>query len=210
MASIDTETVEVEEGRTQPDGAAKPDEPPAWFKDYVNRLEQKGDKPTGPRPHTGDRRSTGDRAKSARFIFKGCWHCGKEGHSRNACEQFKKLMADANKGNNDRSSWKLPKGYMGAFEKAKKKAQAGKRRVNMLDGTVGDDSGTEADEWEDCDEDLMGANYGQTLRALRPARTPARRGLNLVHDYSVCQCCQPAMADEDFPVAAQDDLVQDK
>ena len=62
---------------------------------------------------------------------------------------------------------------MGAFEKAKNKAQTGKRRVNMLDGTVGDDSGTEADEWEDSDEDLMGTNYGQTLRALRAARTPA-------------------------------------
>ena len=91
------------------------------------------------------------------------------------------------------------------LKRAKKKAQASKRRVNMLDGTLGDDSGTEADEWEDSDEDLMGANYGQGLRALRPARAPTRQGLNLTQAYSNCQC-----GDDDLPVTTQDDLVQDK
>ena len=72
LTSIDTETVEVEEGRTELDTAAKPNEPPAWFKDYVNRLEQKGDRSTGSKPPTGDRRATGDKAKSTRIVFKGC------------------------------------------------------------------------------------------------------------------------------------------
>ena len=45
----------------------------------------------------------------------------------------------------------------------------------------------------------MGANDGQTLRALRPAR------LNLIQAYSNCQCC-----DHDLPEATHDDLVQDK
>ena len=88
-------------------------------------------------------------------------------------------MADASKGNSNRDTWKLPQGYMGAFEKAKKKAQANaKKRVNMLDGTSGDESGTEADDWEDSDEDLTGSDYGQTSRAIR--RTPTK--IRLMND----------------------------
>lgn len=177
--------VEPEPSATGKNAEAMPEQAPAWFKDYINRLEKT--KPNGPRPPPfpgGSRSKSADRKKKIRIEFKGCWHCGTDGHPRGGCEILKNIMADATKGNFNRDTWKLPQGYLGAFKKAKEKAHPNaKKRVNMFDGTSGDESGTEADDWEDSDEDLMGSDYGQTLRAIR--RTPPK--LRLMTDaYSGC------------------------
>ena len=82
-------------------------------------------------------------------------------------------MVDHNRGKPDRAKWKLPTGYAGKFEEAKKKAKLaagknGKKRVNMLDGSVNEFSDSDIeDEWEDSDADLMGPSMGQRCNALR-------------------------------------------
>ena len=84
---------------------------------------------------TGTRRTTGggkgdkgDKGnkfrgkKPLRISFEGCWHCGQKGHSRSACTEFQKILAAANKGEPDRKKWKLPQGYSGKYEEAKKRS----------------------------------------------------------------------------------------
>ena len=142
-----------------------PSEAPQWFIDHINKLggaQSKG-KGTGKGP-----RGKG-KGKGVRIQFEGCWHCGKKDHSRSGCEVFQKLLAAANKGVSDRKAWKLPEGYCGKYEEAKKRAKAdaakGKSsKVNALSG----DENTE-DEWEGSDdEDIMGpAAPGQRMFALR-------------------------------------------
>ena len=94
--------------------------------------------------------STGsNRAIRLSVKFKGCWHCGKEGHSRTpnarlklaGCPEFEALKK-ANGG-------KLPADYKGAYEKAidAARAKAGKppvvrKQVHML---------ADDDSWEESD-----------------------------------------------------------
>ena len=136
---------------------------PAWFQDFVNKI---GDKPRAPKPGATKKREDTRVRKPVRIVFKGCWHCGVEGHSRAKCTEFNKLMETHNKGKGDRSKWSLPAGYKGKYEIAKAKAKA-QKRVNQLDSGAESDANTEGDEWEDSDSDIMGANFGQTARALR-------------------------------------------
>ena len=56
---------------------------------------------------------TGRRSPNPRF--KGCWCCGKEGHSRADCPEFKAIKK-ANDG-------KIPRDYAGAYEKSMKKSK---------------------------------------------------------------------------------------
>ena len=224
--------IEVEVDRTSApvataaEVAPAPDGAPAWFngamQEYINRLDTRARKPGGgaaPKAAPGAAADT-NRTKKARFTFIGCWHCGISGHARGGCPAFQKLMADANKGNSNRDTWKLPKGYMGAFEKAKKKAlgagAGGKKRVNMLDGTIAEQPDTEGDEWEDSDSDMMGSDYGQSVRALRVSRDRSQ-GLNLTQAYSGgCKdrCCalipdiEPENLDDLMDTLEEDDIVE--
>ena len=87
-----------------------PEQIPSWAKDIVAAI--RGGLGAGPQPVTQDkaevppppepalnavRPSPKPKAKARSFSFKGCWHCGVEGHSRSACEEFKKLMANHNR-----------------------------------------------------------------------------------------------------------------
>ena len=165
----------ADEANGSPAIAPDESEPPAWFKDYISKL--------GPKPGNGGsgnqtaRRPpspAGNRAQRVRFHFEGCWHCGKKGHSRGTCQAFQKIMTEFNKGK-AKEDWKLPPNYSGKYEEAKKRAQtAGKKaKVNALDDlSIAKDSGTDNDEWEDSDEDLMGDNLGQSAcRALRMVKS---------------------------------------
>ena len=147
---------------TDPPAGTDSSAPPAWFQDFVHKL---GTQKNPRKPKKEDKGNVEEpKKKSSRIVFKGCWHCGKEGHSRSACEEFKKLMANHNRGISDKSKWTLPVGYKGKYEIAKAKAK--KARVNQLDGQETDqDANTEADDWEDSDADLTGPNMGQ-VRAL--------------------------------------------
>ena len=114
--------------------------------------------PTGPnnaRPSPKNPRNP-YRAKSprAKFQFKGCWHCGAADHTRSGgrdgkgpkCAAFSKLLAAHNPGVNDRKLMKIPPGYEGAYEKAKKAAGLEpRRRVNALDDEGIEDSDSESD-----------------------------------------------------------------
>ena len=85
-----------------------------------------------------------------KFIFRGCWECGKEGHSRHQCEAWKKVL--------DKDG-KPPPGHKGAKDRAwakwkADKAAAQKRdRINLLgqeatgDNTEDEDNGDEYDEF---------------------------------------------------------------
>ena len=163
------------------------DAPPAWFQDFINKIG--GQKPTRT-PKKDDKANKDDpKKKSTRIVFKGCWHCGVEGHSRSACEEFKKLMANHNRGISDKSKWKLPVGYKGKYEIAKAKAK--KARVNQLDGQQPTDQGdadTEADDWEDSDADLTGPNMGQ-VRAIRASQC--------VEDGCECRALHGLLLDEE-------------
>ena len=130
-----------------------PEEPPAWFKDYINKLDGGNRKPPPRAPRSPSPGGSGSRGasprggKPLRIKFEGCWHCGTKGHSRGQCELFKKLMAEANKNISDRTEWKLPEGYKGKYEEAKAKARAAsKKRVNALDGGMADGECTEGDD----------------------------------------------------------------
>ena len=163
---------------------AEDEEPPAWFKDYVNKLDGGNRKPPPRNPR--DQNSKKDKAarspsprgdrggNKVRIHFEGCWHCGVNGHSRGQCDLFKKLMADANKNISERSEWKLPEGDKGKYEEAKAKAKAtSKKRVNALDGGVADGENTEGDDWSDSVSDIMGStSTGKRICSLRMSVPP--------------------------------------
>lgn len=90
------------------------------LEDKINAIAKPKAKPRG----------TPSKSPAPRFAFKGCWHCGSEDHARSGgrdgkgkkCNEFARLMSEANKGIADRKEWKLPTGYKGAYEKTKQKA----------------------------------------------------------------------------------------
>ena len=53
-----------------------------------------------------------------RFFFKGCWECGKEGHSRHECPEWLRILDP---------SGKAPPGHQGAKDKALAKWKANKK-----------------------------------------------------------------------------------
>ena len=65
-------------------------------------------------PPTGTRTPPDRRSKNGLTRpdpkFGTCWHCKKPGHTRTACAEFKKMIAD--------NGGKIPKGYKGAWEKS--------------------------------------------------------------------------------------------
>ena len=77
------------------------------------------------------RRRNEDPKKNAfkKFIFRGCWECGEQGHNRQDCPKWKKIVD---------STGKAPQGHQGAKDKAwakwksEKAASKGKDLVNML------------------------------------------------------------------------------
>ena len=112
--------------------AASTSVPPAWATDLINAIAKNQVPPpptpseevmavtqargraTGREPRTGTRSPSGRRAFNSKFRFKGCWHCGEEGHSRNpkpdkgikGCPKFDKLKKE--------HGGKPPQGYKGA------------------------------------------------------------------------------------------------
>ena len=173
--------------------------PPQWFQEFVNKLATQPKKKRGEGANTSDSKTKGIRIK-----FEGCWHCGKSGHSRRKCEEFLKLMAAANKGITDPKQWKLPQGYMGKYEEAKKKAKA-KAKAGKLNAL--DDYSGEEEEWSDSDEDLVGpAASGNRICAMVNLNGPKFFPLEADDDDDddlVCGECS-----EDDP-EANDDAVED-
>ena len=66
--------------------------------------------PTGSRSGSNSSQRAGRRIPSA--SFDGCWCCGKKGHSRKDCPEFKAVKA--------KNGGKVPKDYVGAWEKTMK------------------------------------------------------------------------------------------
>ena len=145
--------------------------PPSWFQDFINAMRKENTRKKGDGKGSGNvanaKAKGKGKGKGIRIHFEGCWHCGDKLHSRGKCPAFQKLMAEANKGISDRNEWKLPVGYSGKYEEAKKRARA-KARVNALDGPSADGEYTE-DEWEpsDDDQDVMGPGSNGRVFALR-------------------------------------------
>ena len=131
-----------------------------------------------------DKKKTDPRKRSTspggakKFFFKGCWHCGKEEpkHSRQQCPEFIKLLQRANPGVSDRKAMKLPVGYEGAYEKARKAAglKNKERRVNMLDDEDIDDSDSDF-EFDEPMPGRMCALRNSTDTPLPPAPHPEPR-----------------------------------
>ena len=179
---------------------------PTWAMDLINALATRK-KTNNPKPSTKEN-ADGPKPK-VKFEFKGCWHCGADGHTRRKCKAFEALMAKANAGNPDRATWKLPQGYAGKYEEAKKKfkAKAAKAgRVNMLDGSVIDEAPTE-DESEDSDTDIMGPFLGQSeaVRALRMRPTEISNSFEALTDPDsdseddfICGLCDDSESEPDM------------
>ena len=75
--------------------------------------------------------------------FVGCWHCGKDGHTRQECDDYKKDV-----GVNPDGTPKRPyKGCMGAFEKRNKRDRL-KTLQETGDEHEGENDGSELDELE--------------------------------------------------------------
>ena len=186
-----------------------PNEPPQWFIDHIHKLGDKKD-------HRGGKGDKGDKGnkfrgkKPLRISFEGCWHCGQKGHSRSACTEFQKILAAANKGESDRKKWKLPQGYSGKYEEAKKRAKAAaakKSKVNALS-----DDCTE-DEWESSDdEDIIGpAAPGTRLCAITSKPRRQRPGLVDSSDDEE-ECMPPPVPDPTWTRPARkevEDVVDD-
>ena len=108
---------------------------------FKSKKEDEAPKKDGPR-------DPAKKSKYPKFFFKGCWECGKEGHSRHECDVWKKLLA-ANQG-------KPPKGHKGAKDRAylkwkEEKKATKKHKVNALG--VQDPNETEDDDWESSDDE---------------------------------------------------------
>ena len=99
-----------------------------------------------------------------------CFHCG-GGHSRDKCEKFKKMMADANVGK-PKDQWKPPEGYKSAIGKARDAARiaqgikpkvkakpAARRKVNSV--VENDDNDTASD------SDFTEGEGDRPIKALR-------------------------------------------
>ena len=104
----------------------------------VSKLDRGRGGNNGGRP-----RSTGDNGSRSRSTtpsrrgnipnprFEGCWCCGKQGHSRKTCPEFKAIR--------DKNGGKVPKDYVGAYEKslkAKKTSAAALAVSNVSDEPV--------------------------------------------------------------------------
>ena len=78
----------------QPQPESNDSKAPTWANQLINALSRNAPKPkvadrTGSREVVKPREQDGDRKNTKfRFMFKGCWHCGKDGHRRGACEDF--------------------------------------------------------------------------------------------------------------------------
>ena len=100
-------------------------------------------------PPPGARNQQGGNAartrKFPRFFFKGCWECGKEGHSRHECEIWKRLLASNNN--------KPPQGHKGAKDKAylewKEKRNAANKAKNGRIASLTEDNTEEEDGWSE-------------------------------------------------------------
>ena len=81
-------------------GARRPDTNPRW----QGKGGSKGGGGGGKGGGSGARTPTGGR-RMPNPAFKGCWHCGKEGHSRSQCREFLDLRGTSGK----------PPNYKGAY-----------------------------------------------------------------------------------------------
>ena len=91
--------------------------------------------PPGSRSGSNGSQRAGRRVPSA--TFKGCWCCGKEGHSRKDCPEFKALKA--------KNGGKVPKDYVGAWEKSIK-PKPSPMQVSAVGISPTDDSSSEHSE----------------------------------------------------------------
>ena len=141
-------------GKLSPEAIATVQPPPNGGRPFGDRPRGR-DKDRRKSPSGRDRSrssSTGsNRAIRMSVKFKGCWHCGKEDHSRTpnarlklpGCPEFEALKA--------RNGGKPPADYKGAYERAidAARAKAGKppvvkKQIQML-------SHQDEDEWEESD-----------------------------------------------------------
>ena len=88
-------------------------------------------KPPGSRSSSAGSSTGGRRIPNPRF--KGCWCCGKEGHSRANCPEFIAIKA--------KNGGKVPRDYVGAYEKFLKDKPT---KVNVA--TTKDDEDDELEE----------------------------------------------------------------
>ena len=112
-------------------------------------------------------RTHGGRSPASRFIFKGCWECGKDGHSRHECPQWKKILVDG----------KPPPGHKGAKDKALAKYKAEraaasdakpKNKINYLGEEVSENN-TEDEDNGDEQVDEFGLRHMKVM--MEPVKT---------------------------------------
>ena len=126
-----------------------------------------------------------------------CFHCGSDKHTRDQCEKFAKMMADANPGVTDKKKMKPPKDYKSAIgkardaaraaspkPKAKSKANPGPKRVAAI---VSDDEPDDADDTA-SDSDFSDSEPGhvQPLMRFRPVVNGAPRSVQSSQISQIC------------------------
>ena len=104
--------------------------------------------------------------------FKGCWHCGKEGHSRTPNARLKLAGCPEFAALKDKNGGKPPADYKGAYEKAidAARAKAGKPPVVRRVLALFDDGTNELDDWEESDIESSDGIFA--LGATLPRVTP--------------------------------------
>ena len=119
------------------------------------------------RPSKGKGKGKGGQGN--KFMFRGCWECGQEGHSRHECEIWKKLLD---------SQGRPPADHKGAKDKAylawKAKRDAARVRKGAGKGAaslrvLANGENTEDEDDDDWEED---ENYGKVWALTYPADRP--------------------------------------
>ena len=112
------------------------------FQEYIHALNQGN--PKGPRPPGSPRGplppggQNGPRpgGTKIRINFKGCWHCGKDGHSWEVVQNSKN-KSDFNKGKT-REEWNLPPNFLANASRRRKRTNLPlrKRFINWMEVSV--------------------------------------------------------------------------
>ena len=145
---------------------SNPAEAPPWFAQFATQMAAlrtpapKAGRKSSPRrsPSPGRRQNLIDWPPGR------CFHCGSDNHTRDKCEKFAKMMAEANKGITNKKDWKPPEGYKSAIAKAREAARASgakpkaksapKKVTALLQDSVAPAEDTASDFSSDEDGDL--------------------------------------------------------
>ena len=115
----------------------------------------------------GDPKGRGKGGQGNKFMFRGCWECGQEGHSRHECEAWKKLLDAQGRPPSDHKGAK-DKAYLAwkAKRDAKGAGKGGKGAASLKVLMSGENTEDEDDEeWDDED-------YGKMWALSYPADRP--------------------------------------